>query len=393
MPLMQALRAGDPRALGAALHNDLQTAALELDPGLAEPLAVAQDAGALGVVVSGLRPDGRRPRPQPAARAGARRRVHGRRRGRRVLTASGPVAGARVVSTAADRAVDPLSRPPDARIAVSAARRVRREATMAHLLGADRVTLTLGTRTLLDGVSLGLDDGERIGVVGPNGAGKSTLLRVLSGLQEPDDGRVTRAGGLRVAVLDQRDDLLAGQHRPRRRARRPPTSTSGRPTPASASVHAGLLADVDARRRRRHPVRRPAPPGRARRAAGPRRRGAASSTSPPTTSTSRASRGWPRTWSTRYARGQRRARRRHPRPLVPRRGLHAHVGGARRRPSTSTRAGTPPTCWRGPSGPGTAVDHRGEAAEPAAQGARLAAPRRAGAHVQAEVPDRRRRPR
>src|SRR5690242_9277157 len=78
---------------------------------------------------------------------------------------------------------------------------------MAHLLGADRVTLTLGTRTLLDGVSLGLDDGQRIGVVGPNGAGKSTLLQVIAGRQAPDDGRVTRAGGVRVGVLDQRDEL------------------------------------------------------------------------------------------------------------------------------------------------------------------------------------------
>jgi ATPase subunit of ABC transporter with duplicated ATPase domains len=114
---------------------------------------------------------------------------------------------------------------------------------MAHLLGADRVTLTLGTRTLLDEVSLGLDDGQRIGVVGPNGAGKSTLLRVLSGSQEPDDGRVTRLSGVRVAVLDQRDDLLAG-------------STVLDVVHGSAdehawasdarvrSVHAGLLADV-----------------------------------------------------------------------------------------------------------------------------------------------------
>src|SRR3954466_14256295 len=114
---------------------------------------------------------------------------------------------------------------------------------MAHLLGADRVTLTLGTRTLLDEVSLGLDDGQRIGVVGPNGAGKSTLLRVLSGVQQPDDGRVTRAGGVRVAILDQRDDLLAG-------------STVLDVVHGSAdehawasdarvrSVHAGLLADV-----------------------------------------------------------------------------------------------------------------------------------------------------
>jgi ABC transport system ATP-binding/permease protein len=114
---------------------------------------------------------------------------------------------------------------------------------MAHLLGADRVTLALGTRTLLDEVSLGLDDGQRIGVVGPNGAGKSTLLRVLSGVQQPDDGRVTRAGGVRIAVLDQRDDLLAGStvldvvHGS---ADEHEWATDSR----IRSVHAGLLADV-----------------------------------------------------------------------------------------------------------------------------------------------------
>jgi ATPase subunit of ABC transporter with duplicated ATPase domains len=114
---------------------------------------------------------------------------------------------------------------------------------MAHLLGADRVTLTLGTRTLLDEVSLGLDDGARIGVVGPNGAGKSTLLRVLAGQQAPDAGRVTRAGGVQVAVLDQRDQLAPGRtvldvvH----------GSADEHEWAADSrirSVHAGLLADV-----------------------------------------------------------------------------------------------------------------------------------------------------
>lgn len=97
--LMQALRAGDPRALGAALHNDLQIAALELDPGLAEPLAVAQDAGALGVVVSGS---------GPTVAALGRSRQHALVLAAaftasgvadRVLTAAGPVAGARVISS------------------------------------------------------------------------------------------------------------------------------------------------------------------------------------------------------------------------------------------------------------------------------------------------------
>ncbi|MBD5786549.1 ABC-F family ATP-binding cassette domain-containing protein [Cellulosimicrobium terreum] len=81
---------------------------------------------------------------------------------------------------------------------------------MAHLLGADGITLTVGTRTLLDDVSLGLDDGDRVGIVGPNGAGKSTLLRLLGGTQQPDAGRVTRLGGLRVGLLDQRDDVGTG---------------------------------------------------------------------------------------------------------------------------------------------------------------------------------------
>ena len=81
---------------------------------------------------------------------------------------------------------------------------------MAHLLGADAISLTVGTRTLLDSVSLGVDDGMRIGVVGPNGAGKSTVLRLLAQTQQPDSGRVTHAGDLRVGLLDQRDELPAG---------------------------------------------------------------------------------------------------------------------------------------------------------------------------------------
>ncbi|WP_444662948.1 4-(cytidine 5'-diphospho)-2-C-methyl-D-erythritol kinase [Cellulomonas sp. CW35] len=99
VPLLQALRAGDPRALGAALHNDLQDAALSLDPRLAEPLGVARDAGALGVVVSGS---------GPTVAALGRSRQHAlvlaaaftaSGAADRVLTATGPVAGARVVST------------------------------------------------------------------------------------------------------------------------------------------------------------------------------------------------------------------------------------------------------------------------------------------------------
>ncbi|WP_436969045.1 ABC-F family ATP-binding cassette domain-containing protein [Demequina litoralis] len=60
---------------------------------------------------------------------------------------------------------------------------------------------------MLGSISIGLDDGDRIGMVGANGAGKSTLLKVLAGRIEPDDGRVTVARGTRIAVLDQSDHV------------------------------------------------------------------------------------------------------------------------------------------------------------------------------------------
>ncbi len=75
-----------------------------------------------------------------------------------------------------------------------------------HLLNAENVTVSVAGRTILDSISLGLDDGARVGVVGRNGDGKSTLLRVLAGRQEPDGGRITHSRGLRVGVLSQQDD-------------------------------------------------------------------------------------------------------------------------------------------------------------------------------------------
>jgi ATP-binding cassette subfamily F protein uup len=71
----------------------------------------------------------------------------------------------------------------------------------------ENVTKALGTRTLLSGVTVGITEGARIGVVGRNGGGKTTLVRVLTGLEPPDDGRVVRAGGVTVGVLAQGDDL------------------------------------------------------------------------------------------------------------------------------------------------------------------------------------------
>lgn len=78
---------------------------------------------------------------------------------------------------------------------------------MAHLLGAEALHLEFPTKVVFDSVTLGISDGDRIGVVGRNGDGKSSLLGMLSGRLEPDSGAVTRRGGLRVGVLEQVDAL------------------------------------------------------------------------------------------------------------------------------------------------------------------------------------------
>ena len=78
---------------------------------------------------------------------------------------------------------------------------------MVNLINMEAVSKSYGVRPLLSEVSLGVDAGDRIGVVGLNGGGKTTLLEVLAGLEPPDSGRVSRARGLRVAVLTQRTEL------------------------------------------------------------------------------------------------------------------------------------------------------------------------------------------
>lgn len=86
---------------------------------------------------------------------------------------------------------------------------------MAHLLGAENVSVAFATRTILDGVTLGLEQGDRIGMVGRNGDGKSTLMRLLARRQDPDSGRVTQRSDAQVGYLDQQDvldgDLEVGQ--------------------------------------------------------------------------------------------------------------------------------------------------------------------------------------
>ena len=82
---------------------------------------------------------------------------------------------------------------------------------MAHLLGAEALHLEYPTKVVFDSVTVGLNEGDRIGIVGRNGDGKSSLLRLLSGRIEPDSGRITVRSGTRIGVLDQSDTLDEAQ--------------------------------------------------------------------------------------------------------------------------------------------------------------------------------------
>lgn len=81
------------------------------------------------------------------------------------------------------------------------------EGDMAHLLGAEALHLEYPTRIVFDSVTLGVDAGDMIGIVGRNGDGKSSLLGMLAGTIEPDSGRVTYRGGMRLGMLSQRDTM------------------------------------------------------------------------------------------------------------------------------------------------------------------------------------------
>ena len=115
---------------------------------------------------------------------------------------------------------------------------------MAHLLGAETISLEFPTKTVFDNVTVGLNEGDRIGVVGRNGDGKSTLLKLLAKTLQPDSGRVTYRGSLKVGMLTQVDSFdgvttigaaVVGD--------RPEHEWAG--DPKVRDVLAGLLGDLD----------------------------------------------------------------------------------------------------------------------------------------------------
>ena len=82
---------------------------------------------------------------------------------------------------------------------------------MAHLLGAESVSLEFPTKKVFKQITVGVNDGDRIGIVGRNGDGKSTLLKLLAKRMQPDDGRITHRNSLTFGLLDQADVIDPGQ--------------------------------------------------------------------------------------------------------------------------------------------------------------------------------------
>ncbi len=80
-----------------------------------------------------------------------------------------------------------------------------------NLLSLDGISKSLGESPLFEGVSLGIDSGDRIGFVGRNGCGKSSFLRVLTGGLEPDAGTLARKRSLSFSFLEQRHEFAEGE--------------------------------------------------------------------------------------------------------------------------------------------------------------------------------------
>jgi len=76
-----------------------------------------------------------------------------------------------------------------------------------NILNVEKVTKGYGDRTLLDKVTLGINQGDKIGVIGVNGTGKSTILKMIAGLENPDEGQVTKGSNVTVAYLPQNPEF------------------------------------------------------------------------------------------------------------------------------------------------------------------------------------------
>jgi len=78
---------------------------------------------------------------------------------------------------------------------------------MSALIYSQKIQKSFGAKRLFQGVSFGISESDRVGIIGPNGSGKSTLLKILAGLETPDEGTVTKRQRLRVSYVPQIPDF------------------------------------------------------------------------------------------------------------------------------------------------------------------------------------------
>ena len=210
---------------------------------------------------------------------------------------------------------------------------------MANLINLERVSKSYGVRPLLDDVSLGISVGERVGVVGRNGDGKTTLLEVMTGIEQPDAGRVSRTRGVEIGYLHQGDELV-DSHSVREAVLGGREDHEWAADATTRQVVEELLAGVTLDR---------AVVGLS---GGERRRCALAALllsrhdlivlDEPTNHLDVEAVAW---LAAHLDQPAERADRGDPRPVVPRRGLPDHVGGPRRRGRLLRGRATPRTSW------------------------------------------------
>lgn len=76
-----------------------------------------------------------------------------------------------------------------------------------NILNVEKISKTFGEKELFHEVTLGLNKGDKVGVIGVNGTGKSTFLKIIAGLEEPDEGKVVKGHGVEIAYLGQKPDF------------------------------------------------------------------------------------------------------------------------------------------------------------------------------------------